>query len=146
VDRPARAGTCAVAAPRRHGDRRAGRWYSGRVDGTHLNLDNPPPDRIWPAQSRADLVLAVLAEKNSAAQAARAAGVSEAELSGWSSRFLRAGEAGLRSGGPPWRPAPHVDLAEQNRTLRARLCEAQGQAELWRRAAGGALGPSATLR
>ena len=116
------------------------------MDSTHPDLDDPAPDRIQPAESRADLVLAVLAEQTSAARAARAAGVSEAELAGWSSRFLRAGEAGLRSGGPPRHPAAHVDLAEQNRTLRARLCEARGQAELWRTAAGGALGPSATLR
>jgi hypothetical protein len=95
----------------------------------------------------ADLVLAVLTKKTSGALAARSAGLTEAEMAQWTRRFLDAGAAGLRSGGPPkCTQAQAADLAACNEALRERLYEKYAQLELWRTVAGGVMVPSATLR
>ena len=97
------------------------------------------------------VVLAVLTQKASAAEAAEAAGAVEAEVLDWSRRFIEAGKAGLRRGGrpegrpgnPTAGPAPRsaTDLAAENRALRALLREMRESTRLWRMAAQGTLVP-----
>ena len=126
-------------------------WYPGRVNNSHPGSDDRPPSGAHPSsiqiQNPAELALAVLTRRTSCAQAARAAGVTEAEVELWTRRFLDAGAAGLRPGGPPKRVHAQVpDLAAGNAALRERLHETCAQVELWRTVAGGVLGPSGTLR
>jgi|SRR5947209_5711908 len=97
------------------------------------------------AERRGDLVLGVLTGRHSLASSARRAGVTEAEFSRWISRFVEAGEVGLRYGGKVSAAALPGDLAAQNDALRAKLTELRDEAARWKTMAGDLLGPFSEL-
>jgi transposase-like protein len=99
----------------------------------------------WSAQAKTSVVLTVLTQQASAAQAAAANGVAEAQVAAWVNAFVEAGEHGLRGRGGP-AAAARIGLAEENRMLRAVLRKTRGRARMWQVAAGDTLGPFATLR
>jgi hypothetical protein len=112
--------------------------------------DHPPHEPPAPppaAAGRTELILSVLAGRRTVRQAARAAAVPEGVLAWWVEHFVHSGAAGLRgrgAGDPPY-TAPD-QLTAENERLRVQLYETYAELDLWRTVAGGALGPSATLR
>lgn len=105
-------------------------------------MGRPP---VIPAEQKQRAVLAVLAREVTIVEAARREQVSEQSVGRWKAAFLEAGAAALADGSR--RPAGRVgqleaELAELRRTLR----EAEVEIEVWKRSAGGRLGPSTTSR
>jgi len=100
---------------------------------------------VIPVEQKQRAVLAVLAREATIVEAARRERVSEQSIGRWKAAFLEAGTAALASGNG--RPAGReqqleAELAALRRTLR----EAQVEIEVWKRSAGGRLGPSTTSR
>lgn len=98
-----------------------------------------------PAEKKQRAVLAVLAREATIVEAARREQVSEQSVGRWKAAFLKAGAAALADGtamAAGREKQLEAELAELRRTLR----EAEVEIEVWKRSAGGRLGPSTTSR
>jgi len=98
-----------------------------------------------PIEEKTRVVLSILAGEMTVAEAARRVKVSEQSVGTWKRQFLEAGRAGLVAGrsGPSAREAQlEAEVAE----LTTALGEAAVEVRVWKRSAGGRLGPSRTSR
>ena len=98
-----------------------------------------------PAEKKTRIVLSVLAGEMSIAEAARKEKVSEQSIGRWKAEFLEAGKTALVAGrsGPSSREEQlEAEVAE----LTQALGEAHLEARVWKKSAGGRLGPSGTSR
>ena len=98
-----------------------------------------------PAEKKTRIVLSVLAGEMSIAEAARKEKVSEQSIGRWKAEFLEAGKTALVAGrsGPSSREEQlEAEVAE----LTQALGEAHLVARVWKKSAGGRLGPSRTSR
>lgn len=105
-------------------------------------MGRPP---VIPAEKKQRAVLAVLAREATIVEAARREQVSEQSVGRWKAAFLEAGAAALADGTASAggrEKQLEAELAELRRTVR----EAEVEIEVWKRSAGGRLGPSTTSR
>lgn len=105
-------------------------------------MGRPP---VIPPETKARIVLSVLAGETSIAEAARKEKVSEQSIGRWKAEFLEAGRTALAAGrtGPSTREAQlEAEIAE----LTTALGEAHLEARVWKKSAEGRLGPSRTSR
>ena len=105
-------------------------------------MGRPP---VIPPETKARIVLSVLAGETSIAEAARKEKVSEQSIGRWKAEFLEAGRTALAAGrtGPSTREAQlEAEIAE----LTTALGEAHLEARVWKKSAEGRLGPLRTSR
>jgi transposase len=98
-----------------------------------------------PVEKKTRIVLSVLAGEITIAEAARREKVSEQSIGRWNAEFLEGGKTALAAGraGPSSREEQlEVEVAE----LTQALGEGAVEIRVWKRSAGGRLGPSATSR
>ena len=105
-------------------------------------MARPPCSR---PRRRSAIVLSILADEVTVAEAARRAKVSEQSVGNWKRQFLEAGKTGLFAGrsGPSTREA---QLEAEVSELTQALGEAAVELRVWKKSAEGRLGPSRTSR
>ena len=105
-------------------------------------MGRPP---VIPAETKARIVMSVLAGEMTIAEAARRERVSEQSIGRWKADFLEAGKTALAAGrtGPSTRER---QLEAEVADLTQALGEAAVELRVWKRSAEGRLGPSRTSR
>jgi transposase len=105
-------------------------------------MGRPP---VIPAETKARIVLSVIAGELSIAEAARREKISEQSIGRWKADFLEAGKTALAAGksGPSTREA---QLEAEVEDLTQALGEAHVELRVWKKSAEGRLGPSRTSR
>jgi transposase len=100
---------------------------------------------VIPAETKARIVLSVIAGELSIAEAARREKISEQSIGRWKADFLEAGKTALAAGksGPSTREA---QLEAEVEDLTQALGEAHVELRVWKKSAEGRLGPSRTSR
>lgn len=102
------------------------------------------PPKFSP-QTKTRIVLAVISEEVSVAEAARKEKVSEQSIGRWKAEFLEGGKTALaagRSGPSTW----DEQLEAQVEDLTQALGKAAVELRVWKKSAEGRLGPSGTTR
>lgn len=96
-----------------------------------------------PAEKKTRIVLSVLADEMTIAEAARKEKVSEQSIGRWKAEFLEAGKTALAAGksGPSSR---EEQLEAEVADLTQALGEAAVELRVWKKSAEGRLGPSKT--
>lgn len=98
-----------------------------------------------PVEEKVRVVLAVLAGELTTAVAARQTKVSEQSISNWKREFIESGRVGLAAGtGKP--STREQQLEAQVADLTSALREAAVELRVWKKSAGGRVGPSRTSR
>lgn len=105
-------------------------------------MGRPP---VIPVETKTRVVLAVLSGEVSVAEAARKEKVSEQSIHRWKTDFVEAGKTALVAGrsGPSTR---ETQLEAEVEDLTRALGEAAVELRVWKKSAGGRLGPSRTSR
>ncbi len=105
-------------------------------------MSRPP---VIPVEKKIRIVLSVITGEISVAEAARREKVSEQAIGNWKRQFLEAGRAGITAGrsGPTSR---EDRLEAEVADLTQALGEAAVEIRVWKKSAGGRLGPLRTSR
>ncbi|MGF1616502.1 MAG: transposase [Acidimicrobiia bacterium] len=91
-------------------------------------------------EDKTRIVMAVLREEISIAEAARREGVSQTSIGKWRDQFLEGGQAAIAAGGRVGPSSREEHLEAEIETLTSALGEAHMELRLWRK--GGALYPA----
>ncbi|UFS60405.1 transposase [Subtercola endophyticus] len=98
-----------------------------------------------PAEEKLRIVLSILQNEITVAEAARREKVSEQSIGNWKRQFLEAGKAGIETGKS--KPSSRErQLEEEVSELTQALGEAAVEIRVWKKSAEGRLGPSRTSR
>jgi len=105
-------------------------------------MSRPP---TIPAEKKLRIVLSILQNEITVAEAARREKVSEQSIGNWKRQFLEAGKAGIETGKA--KPSSRErQLEEEVSELTQALGEAAVEIRVWKKSAEGRLGPSRTSR
>ncbi|GGF23224.1 transposase [Subtercola lobariae] len=105
-------------------------------------MSRPP---TIPAEKKLRIVLSILQNEITVAEAARREKVSEQAIGNWKRQFLEAGRAGIETGKS--KPSSRErQLEEEVSELTQALGEAAVEIRVWKKSAEGRLGPSRTSR
>lgn len=105
-------------------------------------MSRPP---TIPAEKKLRIVLSILQNEITIAEAARREKVSEQAIGSWKRQFLEAGKAGIETG--KTKPSSRErQLEEEVSELTQALGEAAVEIRVWKKSAEGRLGPSRTSR
>ncbi|GGF42172.1 transposase [Subtercola lobariae] len=105
-------------------------------------MSRPP---TIPAEKKLRIVLSILQNEITIAEAARREKVSEQAIGNWKRQFLEAGKAGIETGKS--KPSSRErQLEEEVSELTQALGEAAVEIRVWKKSAEGRLGPSRTSR
>jgi transposase len=105
-------------------------------------MSRPP---TIPAEKKLRIVLSILQNEITVAEAARREKVSEQSIGNWKRQFLEAGKAGIETGKS--KPSSRErQLEEEVSELTQGLGEAAVEIRVWKKSAEGRLGPSRTSR
>lgn len=99
-----------------------------------------PPSKS--PEEKARIVMAVLREEITIAEAARREGVSQTSIANWRDQFLEGGQAAITAGGRAGPTSREQHLEAEIEELTSALGEAHMELRLWRK--GGALYPAST--
>ncbi|RFA17563.1 transposase [Subtercola boreus] len=105
-------------------------------------MSRPP---TIPAEKKLRIVLSILQNEITVAEAARREKVSEQSIGNWKRQFLEAGKAGIETGKSKL-SSRERQLEDEVSELTQALGEAAVEIRVWKKSAEGRLGPSRTSR
>ncbi|HZO68716.1 MAG TPA: transposase [Kribbellaceae bacterium] len=106
-------------------------------------MGRPP---VFSTEDKIRIVLSVLADEMTIAEAARRNKVSETSIGKWKQQFLEAGKLGLAAGGASRPSSRERALEAEVAELTTALGEAYVELRVWKKSAEGRLAPSRTSR